>query len=231
MKLLKILILMFILSMFAFSCKKEKTATISFQLKSTFKTPLGRNYILDASKLKILFSDFRLVTAAGNEIKLKDFFLYKSNQSNFSVQIPEGEFVAFKFCFGIDTFWNNKNPISFSSSHPLSVEEGLYWDMLKYRFAVVEGAIDNSPSKNQTPNTPFSMHLGTDTLYSIIIPNQIPKNGTTLLCQFNLDSLFILDKEPFQITNFSNHSEPSEIQKAIEIKNSFINSFSSKLIP
>ncbi|HRB19658.1 MAG TPA: hypothetical protein PKZ14_06210, partial [Chitinophagales bacterium] len=61
--------------------------------------------------------------------------------------------------------------------------------------------------------------------------NQIPKNGTTLLCQFNLDSLFILDKEPFQITNFSNHSEPSEIPKAIEIKNSFINSFSSKLIP
>ncbi len=226
------LCLFFYLFMLVFpSCKKDNTASITFQLISANKTPFGRNYSIDNDKTKLLFSNFYLVSNSGNKTLLKDVLLYKKNNTDFEIEIPEGNYTTFQFSFGLDAITNNANPINFPASHPLSVDEGLYWDMLKYRFAIIEAMIDNSPTKNQTPNTPFSMHLGSDTLYTVISSTIIPRNGMNLQIQFNMDSLFVLDAEPFQISNFSNHSDNSEIVRAIAIKNSFINSRKITLIP
>lgn len=232
MKLSKWCLFLCLLMLVFSSCEKSENnrATISFQLISTNKTPIGRNYSIDNDKTKLLFSNFLLTDVSGNKTLLKDVFLYKKNNTDFEVKIPEGNYTTFQFSFGLDAITNNANPINFPASHPLSVEEGLYWDMLKYRFAIIEAMVDNSPTKNQTPNTPISMHLGSDTLYTVISSTTIPKNGMNLQIQFNLDSLFVLDAEPFQISNFSNHSESAEIARTITIKNSFINSRKISLI-
>ena len=215
-------VIIIVLSILIFSCKKEDKVKVQFTVKSTGKTTNGRNYKIDASKTKILFSNFKLIDTVGNEVMLKDVFLYKNNNNKFTIDVPEGNYTAFKFSYGLDTALNNSNPMSYPASHPLSVEEGLYWDMLKYRFSIVEASIDNSPAKNQAPNSPFSMHLGSDTLYTQITTTNIPFKGSTVNIELDMDKLFVLDTDPFQLINFSNHSEPSEIVRAVAIRNSFI---------
>ncbi len=223
----------FILIVFVFllfSCKKEDQVKVQFQIKSTGKTPNGRNYSIDASKTKIFFSNFKFMDISGNEAMVKDVFLYQTlNNNNFNFVMPEGNFTSFKFSYGLDKTTNNFVPMSFPASSPLSVEEGMYWDMLKYRFSIIEANIDNSVTKDQAPNSPFSMHLGSDTLYAEVNVSNLPYKGSTLNIELDMDKLFVLDEDPFQIINFSNHSEPSEIARAVAIKNSFVSGIQTTL--
>lgn len=216
-----------------FSCKKEKEKVdVEFTLKYTGKTPFGRNYVVDNSKTKILFSNFIFTTASGKDTLVKDVFLYRPGKSSsFSFTAPEGEYTSFRFAFGLDTAMNNKIPASFEASHPLSVETGLYWDMLKYRFLIVEGSIDNSATKDQTPNAPFSMHLGRDTLYQEILVSGVPRNGSKVTIELDEDRLMSLDSDPFKITNFSNHSEDADVPNIISIRNAFVNSIRTTVTP
>lgn len=224
-------VIIIVLSILIFSCKKEDKVKVQFNIKSTGKTSNGRNYQIDASKTRIFFSNFKYVDSAGNETLVKDVFLYKTASNNsFTFDFPEGNYTFFKFSYGLDKTTNNFIPMSFPASSPLSVEEGMYWDMLKYRFSVIEADIDNSASKDQSPNSPFSMHLGTDTLYAEINTSLLPFNGSTLAIELDMDKLFVLDADPFQITNFSNHSEPSEIPRAVAIKNSFVSGIQTSII-
>ncbi len=223
-------LLIIIFSFLIFSCKKEEVTTVRFSIKSTGLTTNGRSYTIDDSRTKIFFSNFKLFTSNGSEILVKDVFLYKTSKNNFfTFNMPDGEITGFKFSYGLDRAVNNTVPMSYSSSSPLSVEEGMYWDMIKYRFSVIEANIDNSPGKNQPPNSPFSMHLGSDTLYTVINSSVIPFNGSTVNIELDMDKLFVLDSDPFQIINFSNHSEPSEIDRAVAIKNSFVNGINIRL--
>lgn len=204
--------------------QKKDDVTVTFVFKTTNKTPNNRPYQLNVAKTRILFSNFIYVDKNNNETEVKDIYMVTSATNNFQFKFPGGDYAKFKFAFGLDKRMNNSTPSSFPSSSPLSVETGLYWDMLKYRFLVLEGNIDNSVTKNQTPNTPFSMHLGTDTLYQEIIASNFPKSGEELTITLDMDKLFVLDTDDFQLTNFSNHSEPSEIPNGIAIRNSFVNS-------
>ena len=218
------LLLLLVCSTLLFSCKKHDDVTVSFTIKTSNKTPNNRPYLLSVAKTRMLFSNFKYIDKSGNEIPVKDVYLVTSATNNFEFKFPGGDYTKFKFSFGLDKTKNNSTPSSFSASSPLSVETGLYWDMLKYRFLILEGNIDNSVTKNQAPNTPFSMHLGTDTLYQEIIATNFPKSGDQLNITLDLDKLFVLDNDVFQLTNFSNHSEPSEIANGVAIRNSFVNS-------
>ncbi|HUM50388.1 MAG TPA: hypothetical protein PK431_01185 [Chitinophagales bacterium] len=225
------LLFIIICSTMLLACKKQDDVTVSFTIKTTNKTPNNRPYQLSVAKTKILFSNFVYVDKDNNEVLVKDVFLLTSAVNNFQFKFPGGNFTKFKFSFGLDSIKNNSVPASFPASSPLSVETGLYWDMLKYRFLILEGNIDNSVTKNQTPNTPFSMHIGSDTLYQQIVASNFPKIGEQLNITLDLDKLFVLDNDNFQITNFSNHSEASEIAKGIAIRNSFVNSIQTTITP
>jgi len=211
------------------NCNKEETikdnkVTVQFSfVNANGTTNANRFYNFDVAKTLVLFSNFEYVDAIGNATKVKDVFLVKQNNMSFKFDVPAGYYHAFRFSFGIDTSLNNRLPMSFPADNPLSVESGLYWDMLKYRFMVMQGNIDSSFAKNKTPNLPFSMHLGSDTLYTIINVPEVPLQNALVNIQIDLKSLMTLDAEPFKITNFSNHSEPSDITNAVAIKNSFVN--------
>jgi hypothetical protein len=215
-----------------FSCsEKEEDGMVTFTVKSTNVTPNGRAFALDNSKTRIYFSNFKFKDAEDKEVLVKDIFLYSSTNTSFTFSVPKGNYTLFEFAFGLDAVQNANTPASFSASHPLSVENGMFWDMLKYRFLVVEGNIDNSPTKDQTPATPFSMHLGTDTLYTRIAAVAVPKSGEVLNIELDLDKLFVLDADPFQLINFSNHSEFSEIPRTVAIKNSFVSGIKTTVTP
>src|SRR4051812_14764013 len=137
------------------------------------KTPVNRNYNIDIARLYL--SHFELVDNSGNSMQVKDLLLANKDNdfdaNSFSFNLPSATYTKLRFHFGLDPATNNSNPSSFNASHPLSLNQDMYWGMLKYRFIVVEGQIDSSAAKNQTPSNPFSMHLGTDTLYRTITSN------------------------------------------------------------
>jgi len=223
-------IILLMTSTLLFSCKKDDTVMVQFFLKSSGKTPFGRSYLLDQAKTKMLFSNFRYVDNMGKETLVKDVFLYKKGENGFGFKVPSGNFTSFRFSFGLDKATNNSTPSSFPASNPLSVETGLYWDMLKYRFLIVEGDIDDSPTKDNTPDAPFSMHLGGGTLYTEINVTDIPAKGNTMNIELDMDKLFMLDSDPFLITNFSNHSEAGEVSRGIAIKNSFVSGIKATVL-
>jgi hypothetical protein len=203
------------------SCKKDKQEEVQVQVSfqnTSGKTPVNRNYSITAARLYL--SHFSVVDSNGNETAVKDIFLADKNSGNaFSFTLPYGSFSKLRYHFGIDPQTNHDaDPASFDASHPLSLSHDMYWGMLRYRFIVAEGTVDSSASKNQTPANPFSMHLGTDTLYREITANiGTIKRGSTIHITIDLAKLFPLDENDFYITNFSNHSEPSEIPAAIRI--------------
>jgi hypothetical protein len=211
-----------------FACKKQVEDDVQVKitinnLKDT--TLLGRKYIIDETRFYL--SNFQLININGNAENIKDIVIVKNDKDNsFTFNLPSGTFSAFNFSFGLDKNTNNSNPNSFDDTHPLSTKQDMFWGMLKYRFIVTEGKIDTSIAKNQTPIFPVSMHLGTDTLYRVIsttIANNKLKRGSIINISVNLNKLFVLDKDTFDFNSFSNHSDVSQIPRAITIVDSLVN--------
>lgn len=209
------------------SCKKESGQEVSVSVSFdnfTGKSDVNRSYNINTARLYL--SNFQLVDNSGNAILVKDLILANSTNSTntFTFKMPSGNYSKFRFHFGLDHATNhNTDPATFDASHPLSLAQDMYWGMLRYRFIVVEGQVDSSAAKDQVPANPFSMHLGTDTLYREI-NKDIPSAMTAIAIHIDLKSLMVLDQPAFDITNFSNHSSDSEIPKAIQITNNFVNS-------
>jgi hypothetical protein len=215
------------------ACKKqEEDVQVNITIENSPNiTKFSRKYTIDETRFYL--SDFQLVDDGGNAVNLKDLILVRSSGKNiFTFNLPSGNFSKFRYSFGLNKSVNNSNPSNFEDNHPLSTRQDMYWGMLKYRFIVTEGKIDSSLEKNKTPLMPFSMHLGSDTLYRIIttdlISNKI-KRGSVVTIRVNLNKLFVLDNENFNFTNFSNHSDVSEMPKAIIIMDSLTNGIKTEI--
>ena len=227
-----VLILIFcVLSLF--SCKKEvDDVQVNIIIENLVnKTAVNRSYTIEESRFYL--SNFKLINANGNELLLKDILLVKNgNNNSFTFKMPKGSFTKFNYSFGLDKTTNNSNPNSFEDANPLSVKQDMYWAMLKYRFIVTEGKLDSSIAKNKTPTQPFSMHLGSDTLYRVIeidLVNKSITKGSVITIRVNLNKIFALDEDTFNITNFSNHSEVADIPKAIIIVDNLVNGIKTEI--
>lgn len=221
-------------SIILFSCKKEVGDNVQVNViieNLTSKTSLDRKYVISESRFYL--SNFKLIADNGTELALKDIMLVKSGSNNtFTFNAPANSFTKFIYSFGLDKTTNNLNPNSFEDANPLSVKQDMYWAMLKYRFIVTEAKIDSSITKDKTPTQPFSMHLGSDTLYRVIETDLLNKpitKGSVITIRVNLNKIFALDKDPFNITNFSNHSEAADIPKAIVIVDSLVNGIKTEI--
>ena len=216
-----------------FSCKKQvDDVQVNIIIEnSPNKTAVNRNYTIQESRFYL--SNFNLISANGNEVAIKDIILVKNgNNNSFTFKVPSGNFTKFKYSFGLDKTTNNLNPNSFDDANPLSVKQDMYWAMLKYRFIVIEGKLDSSIAKNNTPTQPFSMHLGSDTLYRVIetdLSNNPITKGSVITIRVNLNKIFVLDEDNFNITNFSNHSEAADIPKAIFIVENLVNGIKTEI--
>ena len=217
----------------AFSCKKqEEDVKVNITIEnSPNKTAVNRNYTIE--KTRFYLSNFQLIDGNGNAVNVKDLILVKSgNQNSFTFNLPSGTFSSFRYSFGLDAATNNSNPSNFDDAHPLSTKQDMFWGMLKYRFIVTEGLLDSSTTKDKSPIVPYSMHLGSDTLYRVITQNIAGnkiKRGSVITIRVNMNNLFVLDQDNFNITNFSNHSDVSEIPKGILITDNFVNGIKTEI--
>ncbi|MCO5248492.1 MAG: hypothetical protein M9887_06060 [Chitinophagales bacterium] len=235
-----ILYLFFFSFLFFTACKKDdltlnenKDKELSVQINLT-TTLNNKKLVLDSAyefvddyqlkvqNLKLYFSDISLVDSNGNDVsvRFKDYpenvFLYdlgKSEQMNFIV--PQGNYIAMKFYLGLTPALNDINPNTFPANHPLSREQDTYWDMLKYRFLILEAAT-NYPNLGEF-NHFMSYHLGGDEyLRSITIPIKSTDNQSVSQkdLQIRLEKVF----EDIDFTTFFSFHSEGEFQKDEGIK-------------
>lgn len=209
-------------ALFIFSCKKREDGNkVLFKFQIPSEMANGRN--LSVSKLKIYFSNFMIYNDAGDSTLIKDVILVKNPEEGFSFVLPRGNYKKLVFDFGLNKILNSTDPTTISAAQPLSLEQDMYWGMIKYRFLVIEGNIDSTASKSSAPNTPYSIHLGTDTLWRQITFNDSLRNNTNIEIHLNLQDIFKHAADAYNPLDYGNQSTTSDIPQAISITNNFVN--------
>ena len=175
-------------------------------------------------KFFLYLSDITVVNSSGVRIPVKEVFLYKWGADEFiQVSIPAGIYDSLVFGLGLSESLNNSNPNAFPDNHPLSMAQDMFWPMLKYRFVVMEGAVDTTLSKTGVVNFPLTYHLGADDLYRTIsraftFTVEEGENRTVNI-PVELNSIFDGPGGTIDMrTHFSNHSTDME-KAAIMINN------------
>lgn len=233
------------------SCKKDEVesfnaSTIQFSTYSDGKL-IGLNDSISLyngipykiTAFKYYISNIRLVNHQGKEISFKmndenlgadlGVFLFELGKNEqITGSLPDNHYIKIKFDLGLDSDLNDINPNQFSSQHPLSRTQDMFWDMLKYRFVVIEGIADTA--KIGEYKFPFSYHIG-GAIFLRDIELDIDEYITdgevsTLPIQFNFDRIFNDGTNQIDISKFfSYHSTEDQKSIGIEMMNNISNAF------
>lgn len=179
---------------------------------------LASGYKVNLSNMRIYISSIKGIKANGDEVDFKDVALLDLKElRGTSMQVKAQQYTGLKIGLGLNPALNSSEPSTFVDENPLSSFQGMYWSMLKYRFAVIEGRV-NSVSNPLATDELFTYHTGTDAAYretSINYSFDVSEDQlstTVLTLTVELDELFNGnggDLEP--TTNNSTHSQPSEM--------------------
>lgn len=141
-----------------------------FALNDSFELA-GQGFNYKFELFKFYIANLRLIRDDSTEVLLKDialidFWVDKPNLSIIS-KVDAASYIGIKFGLGVDSINNAKNPNSFLPEHPLSSQQGTYWDMATaYRFLLMEGRLDTVLTDSVTKyNSMFVVHTGTNQLY------------------------------------------------------------------
>ncbi|MCO5230540.1 MAG: hypothetical protein M9958_05215 [Chitinophagales bacterium] len=182
------------------------------------------------SELKFYISNIRFINQEGQEFPFsisknipgheQGVFLYWLGKNEItSGNIDAQEYKQIKFDLGLSPTLNDLNPNQFSSTHPLSRDTDMFWDMLKYRFLIFEGKLDKD--NDSSYSLPYSYHLGGDEFLRTVTLNidldLRDKNLKKLPIQFNLDKLYTDGTDTIDILNFFSYHSINE-QKEIGLK-------------
>lgn len=216
--MIRFLVILSFLIFFTQCNKKGEPLEVALDLQVNGESLILGKVYKDYEDRNILFNTFKLylsdieISDDKNIIK-KDVLLFVAEKNMLSYLLDGtglNNSKTIKAKLGLDTFYNNQNPIKFPDAHPLSLDQNTYWSMLKYRFLVIEGRIDTSASKDKTPNFPFTYHIGRDTMLRSFSFNVNSKNVSLPL------ELLDIFEGIDMTTHFDNHSEtPQEIQKGM----------------
>ena len=172
------------LSLYIFSCTKESegisviTVDIdfvyndsAFVINKIYDYPL--DYDLKIEQLKLYLSNVYLKKENGQIIPLSSIrFIDASAEGNkINVQIPEGVYNKFAYSIGVPQELNGtQNPdfdaALYSSDHPLSLNNGMYWTWASgYRFVLLDGRVNTDPTVDEEFETLLSIHTGKEYSY------------------------------------------------------------------
>lgn len=197
---------------------------------------LTTGFDFEISLFKLYVSNISLTTTQGNKVLVKDvdiISLPEENENIVTLSVPHGEYNNVSIGYGLNPKQNNADPTSYEESHPLSNFQSMYWPMIKYRFAKVEGyAVSNTDSSDYL----VSMHPGTDALYQMrdykLFQNLKVDDNTaeTLLVTMDINDLFT---GPGGVIDFSKeganqvHSIETGPDKDIHIAQRFMENLSA----
>jgi hypothetical protein len=240
---MKNIIAIFLLSALVFTaCKKEvEPVSLNVAFKPTnkgsgvvaggiLKDVDNKNFSLD--EFKFYISNIEVTDVKDVKTKINRVVLYDLGVNDYDIfyDIPEGNYKSISFGLGLDTATNNTNPNSVDETDPLSISQGTYWDMLKYRFVVLEGKFDSTVAGNTTPNKPFALHIGTDQMYrtvEVFKPFEITGGKNYVELPFEINELFYSTTDTIRFSeHYSNDSENEvQLDYGNRIMNFFKNAF------
>lgn len=206
MKAFYSILLLTLFSLFFTSCGKETEeteGTLALEFKASFnEQPLElftkypfQNGEIEFTTVQFYVSNISIEEKNGSrKLALKDVDLLKftSNSSTLNFPLEEGEYKNLSIGIGLDEELNSSDPASFSTNHPLGINQNNFWIMSQsYIFVKIEGYFYNDVQNNPIL---FNYHLGDDTFYSLISSNEtfsIQKDlSTTLSVLINLNASF-----------------------------------------
>jgi len=145
------------------------------------------------SKYRFYLSNLKLTHQDGRTFTFRDVYLgdiADSSVQRFLDSVPLGTFRQMSLGLGLDPVTNNALPESFQADHPLSTFNQMYWTMLKYRFAILEGRANNRGNLGSSTDALIAYHPGTDPLYreySQAINWKLDDTNQRLLIQIETD--------------------------------------------
>lgn len=182
--------------------------------------------IFNVKKFKLYLSHLSLVSASGDTVLLNEVLLADVGDpatGAFRTTVPAANYVAVLVNFGLDPILNDSDPTGFPNEHPLSTYQAMYWSMLKYRFAIIEGRSNASGQFDPASDALNAYHPGTDPLYrqriyEISMPNANTDLDFTL--EIDLDGIFYRSGNSIDLQSENQtHSEPVDIDIAIRLMN------------
>lgn len=120
------------------------------------------------SKYRFYLSNLKLTHQDGRTFTFRNVYLgdiADSSVQRFLDSVPLGTFRQMSLGLGLDPVTNNALPESFPADHPLSTFNQMYWTMLKYRFAILEGRANSRGNLGSSTDALIAYHPGTDPLY------------------------------------------------------------------
>ncbi len=185
-------------------------------LNEYFTTSNGYKIIL--SNFRLYISNIELTKENGEKVSVKDVMLYdigETESRSFTANIPVGNYTSVRFGLGLDPATNDSDPTSFENSHPLAAYQGMYWSMLKYRFAIIEGRA-NVAGGDPANDALMAYHPGTDPAYRTLdidyAFNVDANSAASLNFVVELNELFDGNGGNIDpVTNNATHSTPAEM--------------------
>lgn len=239
-------LIIFCLTAFTFGCKKETpdpvdhTENVAVDIHTllngaAIKKNVALNFNdtvqLNLADLKFYLSDIRFINEKNQEEKAdfkaydENVFLYQLGDSGkFSLVVPAGKYKSARFNVGLAPAINDLNPNQFTADHPLSRDHDMYWDMMKYRFFVLDGKSDYPVAGNFTHV--MSYHLGGDEyLRTVELPFEVTLTDnevSTFNIYFDLEKVF---KDIDWTVFFSFHSIQDQKENGLKMMDNVSKSF------
>ena len=199
--------LMFVIALVAVPCRKDDpveeevptstTGTLrihvvpewhgeAFQPFTEYRAPL--NYRFQAEMVRFCLSDISVVNGTDSAM-VKDVALLDLGDGPFDLDltVPAGSWFGLKSGLGLPDALNHSDPALYANGHPLSVSTGMSWNWNDgYKFVLFDGRFDPDPEGAGSLLSPFSVHTGMDTCYTVVdlfpaVPFNVSAGGVTEL--------------------------------------------------
>jgi len=168
-----------------------------FVLNQVYNYPNGYNVKYD--NVLVYISNVFFIDDQGNKTKGPEIILAdKAIDSNaVEFKIPEGNYTQIEYSIGVPTELNGTdnpdfNAALYSSDHPLSLNNGMYWAWNSgYRFVRVDGRVNSNPMLDDEYDVLLSIHTGKEysfrTKTEDYIINKSDNQPVSLIMTFNVE--------------------------------------------
>lgn len=232
MKNFKLFTFFALLSILVLSCNKDNEGTLEVEFLTTFKgqpVEMLREYPFQDGTIAFTMIQYYITNLeiedkdGASKIVLKDVDLIDASSSKvIRKNLDAGAYRNLSIGLGLDEFWGNSEPSSFSSNHPLSLDQNNFWIMSQsYIFVKIEADYVVNGTK-----TSALYHLGDNSFYSelnqdkafSIYEGQIHSKKI----RFNLDAFF----EDIDLNTQENTHTVGNFSVAEDLMNKFVNAVS-----
>ena len=204
MKFYKLIVVVLLGIVLAFSSCKKPGATFTLQIKAKYGTqdfrlnstnidPSGR--YVQISALKFYLSHINLIKSNGSLVSLANVAIFDFSDTtalSISASNIQGDFSGISFACGLDSLANDTtDPLNYAMPNPLSGDYNMYWPMIKYQFEVLEGKWDTAvmPIMRNT----LVYHIGTNPAYRLAQLNKsfsVSNSNYNMVMYLDVEQIF-----------------------------------------